>query len=225
MLVVVVVLVVLLLLALPLLNTQRERRSRAICAHNLSLIGVAVRAYQSDHHGLIPNAGLWQEPHQNDPSWDEKLIKGGHATPGIFHCPSDRIRRVTALCEWHPMSPAAGLRSYAINLGSNAAPETLWIQGSRLPCPHLPNPGAVVLCAEMVDDVFKGRIGSKCSGLAFNGPGQITSFHVKKPSPLARDPRTNYLFLDGHVAWVDVPRPEMFPPPPPGASFFNRPCP
>lgn len=218
-------LAVLLLLALPLLNLQREKRNRAVCAHNLSLIGLAIRAYQADHQGRIPNAGLSHSPYQNDPSWDLKLIHGGYATAGIFHCPSDRIPRATAPCDWHPMPLAAGVRSYAINLGSNGAPETLWIQGSRLPCPHLPDPGRVVLVAEMVDEVLKGRIGSKCSGLAFSGPHQITSFHVSKPNPLAPDPRTNYLFLDGHVAWVEVPRPEMFPPPPPGAGFFSPPCP
>jgi len=219
-----VVLAVVWLLVLPLLNTQREKRNRAVCARNLAMIGAAIRAYQSDHHGLIPNAGLWHRPHQDDPSWDLKLINGGYAAPPVFHCPSDRIQRATALCDWHPMPPNVGLRSYAINMGSNGAPETFWIQGSRLPCPHLPNPDEVVLVSEMLDDALKGRIGAKCSSLAFHSPAQITSFHVKKPHPLARDPRTNYLFLDGHVAWVDAPRWEMFPPPP-GAGFASRPCP
>ncbi|MCX7886066.1 MAG: hypothetical protein N3B01_02260 [Verrucomicrobiae bacterium] len=224
-LVAVAALAVLVLLVAPLLNTQREKRNRATCAHNLAMIGVAIRAYQADNGGRIPNAGLWHPPYQNDPGWDLKLINGGYATPGIFRCPSDRIRRSTAPCGWHTEPPAAPPRSYAINMGRDAAAEHLWIQGSRLPCPHLPEPGKVALVAERVDGNSKNRIGSKCAGLVFNGPEHITSFHVPKPHPLAPDPRTNYLFLDGHVEWVETPRPEMFPPRPPGTSFLNPPCP
>ncbi len=224
--VVAAVLAVVFLLVVPLLNTRREERNRAACANNLRLIGAAFHGYAADHHGLVPNAGFWQPPNQNDLSWDMKLINGGYATPSMFHCPSDHIKRSTKLCDWHPMPPNAGPRSYAISIGNAGHSDILWIQGSRLPCRHLTNLAAVVLVAERVDETLKGRIGAKCSSLVISGARfPVTSFHVPKPDPLAPDPRTNYLFLDGHVEWVETTRPEMFPPVPPGANSVTPPCP
>lgn len=219
-------LAVVFLLVVPLLNSLREKRNRAACANNLRLLGGAFHGYAGDHNGLIPNAGFYLPPHQNDPSWDMKLISGGYAAPSMFHCPSDHIPRSTELCNWHPMSPNAGPRSYAISVGSAGHSDILWIQGSRLPCRHLPNPAEVVLVSERVDEALKARIGAKCSSLVISDPRYpVTSFHVWKTNSLAPDPRTNYLFLDGHVEWVEKTRPGMFPPVPPDANPWTPPCP
>ena len=213
------------LLVIPLLNTRREAHNRAVCANNLRLISTAFHGYASDHNGLIPNAGFWQPPKQDDPSWDMKLINGGYATPSMFYCPSDHIKRSTKLCDWHPMPPNAGPRSYAISVGGADHSDIMWIQGSRLPCRHLTNLAEVVLVSERVDS-DKACIGAKCSSLVIGGTRfPITSFHVWKTNSFAPDPRTNYLFLDGHVEWVEKTRYGMFPSVPPGANPWTSPCP
>lgn len=204
-------------LLLPALSSTKERGRRAACSSNLRQIGIALMQYASDNTMHMPTsrnntAGL---------SWDAALTNGGYVTPKIFACPSDKKAR------------AAGqlARSYGISAGYDGTEARYWIHGTRITCSYITNASDVVIVAEKTGygsgastpGVFATTTGEYCN----RNPGRITSPHEKIPNI---DPPTqlrgNYLFLDGHVAWVDSPPDTMFPSNPFGTGAGSTaPCP
>ncbi|MGD0650820.1 MAG: type II secretion system protein [Verrucomicrobiia bacterium] len=194
-------------LLLPALNSAREKGRRIACASDLHQIGIALLSFAGDHQNHIPSVAN----NANDPptnNWYNALIDGGYITPKVFQCPDDR--RVAA--------PGATPRSYAIVI-ANSNPDTeFWIAGSRLTCPWLTN-SSVAVVGEYYQVEGVNPIIESDGGNYIRSPSasiRPSSKHVSG-NPVAG----NYLFLDGHVEWVERPdfepkRSEMFP---------NRPVP
>ncbi len=135
--------------------------------------------------------------------WYTALTNGGYATPKIFQCPDDR----------RFASAGNNPRSYAMVVGSGnggAYKQNYWIAGSRLTCAWLTN-SAVAIVAEYYSDNIHPTLEDNgtispfvTSSLdTYGGPGG-TSFppssrHVNDSAHL----KGNYLFMDGHVEFVN----------------------
>jgi prepilin-type processing-associated H-X9-DG protein len=196
-------------LLIPLFGSQQEKARRSQCANNLRLIGTAIRAYAADHSNRIPaavqNAGSM--------TWDAVLVSNQYLSVFYFHCPADTYPRKVGL------SP----RTYAISCGESHTNglRSQWIQGSRLDCAHFADPSQIVLVTERPADVEGRGYGAGLSRDNWCDQTQHFSAHTKQRSlhSSVRYNRTmNYLFLDGHVGWLENPSPEqramMFPPVP-----------
>jgi len=219
-------------LLLPALNSARENGRRVHCMNNLRQIGLAMMAYAGDNQNHMPTA-----LHNSSKNvvgavpWYTTLIDGGYTTPKVFRCLDDRSRRDS------DKTP----RSYAINVGDQNPtddPATdVWIAGSRLTCPYLTNT-AVVIVGEYYAPYNTVPIVPTIEDYSFTfikNPYSVNhpySMH-KEGAPLWG----NYLFLDGHVEWVeklseniaDLPAKkladDMFPNKPTGNGLPNSPCP
>jgi prepilin-type N-terminal cleavage/methylation domain-containing protein/prepilin-type processing-associated H-X9-DG protein len=190
-------------LLLPALNSAKERGKRAACASNLRQIGIAIFSYASDNTMHLPTA----QNNAGGLTWDAALTNGYIGTVKIFQCPSDKVARTA------PGTP----RAYAISCGADYSTGlyNYWIHGSRMTCAALSNSTEVVLVGERVanDTMFGNTTASWCD-FTF-----LSSAHFPVASPGVK--KSNYLFLDGHVSWVDNPTAAMFPPKP----TANPPCP
>ena len=220
---------------LPALNAAREKGRRVACASNLRQIGLAIMAYASDYQNHTPTAyGKAGDPAPTP--WYTALTNGNYTTPKVFQCPDDRRQPWTT-----GAAPLSTPRSYAIVVGANnndpAPSQNFWIAGSRLTCPYLTNTVVVIVGEYYLDSANVlptfGDAGpvnayitsSSCDTSTTPGPQHRPplSRHVNG-SPLAG----NYLFLDGHVEWIQNLSPNcndltkaMFPQPPdPNTTAF-----
>lgn len=229
-------------LLMPALSGAREKGKQVACAANLHQIGIALLAYSADYQNHTPTAnmngpGLSPTGAQLPPSmWYTALTNGNYATPKVFQCPDDR-RFAT---------PGNTPRSYAMVVGyqnGSTYQQNYWIAGSRLTCPWLTNSSVAIVAEYYSDSILptledNGTISPfvTSSYETYGPPSQVPpwSKHVTK-SPL----QGNYLFLDGHVEFVnsllgpgsapnDLRANQMFPPVPQtpnGAPTPYVPCP
>lgn len=203
--VVLVLLAVVFLLVVPAINTQREKRNRVACAGNLRTIGVALFAYAADHQGCLPTI---QDNAKGAP-WDSALVNGRYLSVPVLQCPSDKYRR--RLGEFP--------RTYAISY---------CVQGFRLGSPVFSNRSEVVLAGERILDNSGKCVPGIVGGIytRYCNKTMLVSAHYFIPDgtiPSAYIKRSNYLFLDGHVTWVepgDLILNTMFPSKPDSASSF-----
>jgi prepilin-type N-terminal cleavage/methylation domain-containing protein/prepilin-type processing-associated H-X9-DG protein len=186
-------------LLLPALNVARERGKRVACASNLHQIGLAIQLFASDHDNRTP---LALDVTTTPPTpWYTVLTNGGYATPKIFQCPDDKEPRGDANFDGKPDTP----RSYAIVVGRNNTTLIDWIAGSRLTCPYLTN-SSVVIVGELYNPahippilpVLEGSTGPWITSPSDPSSALRPSSMHEKNDVLAG----NYLFLDGHVEWV-----------------------
>ena len=223
-------------LLLPALSTAREKGKQVACAANLHQIGIALFAYSADYENHTPPA--FQMINGATVTWYTALTNGSYATPKIFQCPDDR--RFATLGN----TP----RSYAMVVGyknGDPNPPNYWIAGSRLTCPWLTNSSVAIVAEYYSDSILptledQGTISPfvTSSYETYSRPSQIPpwSKHVND----ATHSKGNYLFLDGHVQFVnqllapggsyptsDPLAAQMFPavPAPPGAPTPYIPCP
>jgi prepilin-type processing-associated H-X9-DG protein len=235
MLTVIAVIAILAGLLLPVLSSARERARRIGCASNLRQIGMAIMAFAGDHDNHTPPV-IDTSVTPNVP-WYTALINGNYATRQIFQCPSDRRAPVLG-------TPPAYLDritplSYAIVVGKlNYTPNDYWIAGSRLTCPYLTNSATVIvgelyLSGAVAQTLEKGVDGAGAAGFITSPSDLASSPHYPPTSPHEKGAplKGNYLFLDGHVEWVEafmtggVNDPAvMFPQVPPSPAPFV-PCP
>jgi prepilin-type N-terminal cleavage/methylation domain-containing protein/prepilin-type processing-associated H-X9-DG protein len=226
-------------LLMPTLSGAREKGKQVACAANLHQIGIAILTYSGDYQNHTPPA--YQIENSQTITWYTALTNGGYATPKIFQCPDDR--RYYTPCPNNPRSYAMviGYGNTASSYNNNGA-GNFWISGSRLTCPWLTN-SSVAIVAEYysgsilptLDD--NGIVNNGCGGSPFvtsssdSGGVLPSSKHVNDSTHL----KGNYLFLDGHVEFVngltgsanDPLASQMFPgvPNPPGAPSPYIPCP
>jgi prepilin-type N-terminal cleavage/methylation domain-containing protein/prepilin-type processing-associated H-X9-DG protein len=183
-------------LLLPAIGNAREKSRRIACASNLHQIGIAMLLYAGDHQNHIPTV----ENNANDPptnNWYNALINGGYATPKVFQCPDDKRQTVlgTPPSYFDRRTP----RSYAIVVADSSPDTDFWIAGSRLTCPYLTNTEVAV-----VVEYYNGPDNTLIEtpdGNWIRGPSwpkRPNSKHLSS-SPMAG----NYLFLDGHVEWLE----------------------
>ena len=229
-LVVIAIMAVMASLLLPMLNRAREKASRTACASNLRQIGLAMITYADDYEDHIPTAVI-NQPNSasgdHPANWCQALVGGFYVREQVFRCPNDRtMNRLRAV---------NGVRSYGIVIANSRISRTdrsragndYWIAGSQFSCSYLTN-SAVAVVGEYYSDVTLPTIRG-VGGECITGPS-IASAAGLLWRPLAKHAKEtpmggNFLFLDGHVEWVENPegRPEMFPLVPPGLRNF--PCP
>ncbi len=213
----------LVVLLLPRLTSTSEDKKRALCANNLRQIGVAMLAYAADNNGHFPTSACNRGVTGCDAVkngyggqlWDVALLDGHYAVPKVFHCPADLYLR-----------PVGKLpRSYALSGGAVAQRQHYWVQGSHTNCPGL-TPETVLVGERPFEATGAGCV----LGEGYYEWGDATHFataHFKiadfdRPETYIRS--ANYLFVDGHVAWVETITPAMFPTNPCSPSCAS-PCP
>jgi len=197
-------------LLLPALSGAKEKANRVACAANLHQIGLAIQAFAGDNDSHTPsvdeNGGASPSGYTGGTAaWYTALTNGYASSTKIFLCPNDRRRAVTNPSHITPIS-------YAIVTGKdNTTPDShYWISGSRLTCPHLTN-SAVAIVGELY-----GKIPNSSITVAQNFEDVVTVPYITCPSssasttynpPNAMHDKSqalagNYLFVDGHVEWV-----------------------
>jgi prepilin-type N-terminal cleavage/methylation domain-containing protein/prepilin-type processing-associated H-X9-DG protein len=172
-------------LLLPALNGAREKARRVGCAMNLKQIGLALLAYAGDNRNHLPTFHL----NANNMQWDTALTNGGYITSKILQCPSDKLPRNV------PGDP----RTYAMSSSIYIDDDSAWLAGIRITCTHITDPSSVAIVGERFNEASVVSAAA-CRWMGKTSPIYITSAHVKTPVW-----RSNYLFLDGHAAWVQDP--------------------
>jgi prepilin-type processing-associated H-X9-DG protein len=208
-LVVIAIIALLSSLLLPVLGTAKEKSRRLACSNNLHQIGIAILAFASDNDNHTPSA----LNNSGNPTygwtggstpWYQALVNAGYITAKTFQCPDD-VRQTI------PGTPPAYLdrrtpRSYAICVGNqspaaNAPLTDVWIAGSRLTCPWLTNSAVAIVGESYVVSDSTGPFVETSTypyiHISYLGPLNPGSLHEKKDKLAG-----NFLFLDGHVEWV-----------------------
>ena len=202
-------------LLLPALNTAREKGRRVACAANLHQIGLAILTYSSDYDNHTPTADYnWDlavSPRRM--TWPYILVDHGYATPKVFQCPDDR-RQSYVKNNW-TIYPC----SYGMVVGKdNSSNPTLasgtagnyWIGGSRLTCPYLTN-SSVAIISEFFSDspsigptVQQTGNDQNSSTAYMTSPADASAALQPHSKHAPSNPMAgNYLFLDGHVEWIE----------------------
>jgi prepilin-type N-terminal cleavage/methylation domain-containing protein/prepilin-type processing-associated H-X9-DG protein len=224
MLVVIAIIGVLAALLLPLLNTAREKSRRVACASNLRQIGIAMVSFSGDNQNHLPPVyPCTMDVCGGVTNWAQALVNDHYATEKIFVCPDDH--GTTADRDTY------GKRSYGICVADSkedentAANNDNWIAGSRLTCPYLHNSEVAVVTEYYTDtSIAPGILPTmrKTGALDWSyvrGPTTGPQPFVGYPPRSRHDPsnllKGNFLFMDGHVEWVEQPdsaaRTNMFP--------------
>jgi prepilin-type processing-associated H-X9-DG protein len=197
-LVILALLVLLAALMMPPLTRARENANRAACASNLQRIGIALKAYATDYDDRLPaNWGTLNV------SWDMRLLAKNYLPAEVLKCPSDTARPGDFPSGCSACGPAwPGVRSYAIAGGGDCS---RWFDGASLSCPALSNTAVIAIVSER-PSALAGCCDYSYFCNATSAYGQVESKHDRENKS-----RTNYLFLDWHVAWVQNPTDGMFP--------------
>jgi prepilin-type processing-associated H-X9-DG protein len=165
------------------------------CSSNLKQIGIAMMAYASDNSMHLPSyTGAAGIGNAGGLQWDQALTNG-YVAAKCFWCPSDRYAR------------AAGAlpRTYAFSIGGWDGATVYW-NGPRLTCSLFSNPSDIVILSERLNPSVLGAVGSG-NTRTLSGSYVISAhFPYKQP-----EQRTNYLFLDGHVSWMETVTSNNFP--------------
>ncbi|MGO9244975.1 MAG: prepilin-type N-terminal cleavage/methylation domain-containing protein [Verrucomicrobiia bacterium] len=223
MLTVVSIIGILAALLMPTLSSAREKGKRVGCASNLHQIGLALFLFAADNQNHFPSDFNNPYPYETSGTtpggqtvWYSALTNGYISTKN-FLCPDDVSSRPINPVSNQPYAP----RSYGIVVadstpGNQTTPGDQWIAGSRLTCPYLTNT-SVAIVGDYYTDNYKGTsvlpvLGDDANPTwvyitGLNGTGPIGN-----NPPLSRHQRGtawtyqgNFLFMDGHVEWVENP--------------------
>jgi prepilin-type processing-associated H-X9-DG protein len=203
-------------LLLPKLNDAREKKNRVGCAGNLRLIGIAMLAYAGDHGGYLPTADDNNVDNVRA-YWHTALTRNNYVSHRVFQCPTDQLPRTT------PYEP----RSYAIRVDDTLRcynpGAVFWIQGSRTNCPLL-NSSEAILVAEKVDPQATMSPDSPMEATKSPMASQVVARPQSVHVPGAPF-EGNYLFMDGHAAWIRAVEDHNWPNCPATYTPTNQPCP
>ena len=200
---------------LPALNTAREKGRRVACASNLRQIGLAIMNYSSDYQNHTPTANYnWVDKtvSPRPVTWPYMLVNRGYTTAKIFVCPDDRRLAknggTITPCSYG-MVVGKDNSSNPTDLSGGPGSGNYWIGGSRLTCPYLTNT-ALAIVGEFVSDSVPIQPYVQQTGIDQNSFPYMTS---PADSSAALQPHSkhvsgnpaagNYLFLDGHVEWIE----------------------
>jgi len=200
-------------LLLPSLNSARERGRRVACLSNLRQIGLAIANYSSDFDNHTPTPDFDNAPAATASpgrpvTWNYILVNRSYTTPKVFQCPSDH-RVPTTKGNWtiYPCSygMVSGYNNTTPTDNEGSGQGNYWIGGSRLTCTWLTNT-ATAIVGEFLSAPLPTvqQTGLDQNPNAFmtspaDGNGLLPhSLHV--PSNIVAG---NYLFMDGHVEWVE----------------------
>jgi len=183
--------VILMALLVPVTISMFGSKDRAVCASNLRQIGALVASYAAENQGELPPSGangLFSFVGQINPELTWQTTKSS-----LFSCPADKT---------------GGKCSYSIVENSSASPGTYkrfsgnpgepYLHGQyRLPV--FPRPSKTFLIVEAPNKtrtyLFSGNSSIVTPKAQFDTGGPF--LHEKKGA--------NYLFLDGHVAFIETP--------------------
>jgi len=197
-------------LLMPALSGAREKGRQVACSANLHQIGIALFAYSGDYQNHTPPA--YEVSSAGTITWYTLLMTNNYVTAKVFQCPDDR--RFATL--------GSTPRSYAMVIGdgntassyNNNNVGNFWISGSRLTCPWLTNSSVAVVAEYYYSDASTPPPTLENNESPVASPFVTTSYDYNPTAPqkgtfpwskhVAKSPlQGNYLFLDGHVEFVN----------------------
>lgn len=226
-LVVIAIIAILAAILFPVFGRARENARRASCQSNLKQVGLAFAQYSQDYDEHFPISYSWESGFSGvNMGWDMRIAPylGIKVTPTssplVLQCPSDSLSRAGS---------AQNRRSYAINdfsdwggdrykglgvTGDLVFADGLYTKGRNISEIQAPATTLLIVEKPTQDNLF-GDVGGIMAENAYEGvswkhqAGQLAS----RPSAGNRVvPRGihfdgwNYLFVDGHVKWLQPER-------------------
>ncbi|GEM_PF-3965617 len=163
------------ILMMPSINRTLESGRRARSTGNLRQIGLALQNYSRDHDQQYPYT------YYPTNTWDGLLVKEGYATPQVFACPSDKIKRTRS----------GDIRSYAYNgyFGD------YYLENN----PHSLRGAIIRLNKPLADLIIVGDRGGVTA--VINHPDYSSAYTSKDCNGTHKE-GANYLFGDLHVEWM-----------------------
>jgi prepilin-type processing-associated H-X9-DG protein len=169
------VIILLAILMMPTVNRTLESGRRTRCTANLRQIGLALQDYSRDHDQQFPYT------YYPTNTWDGLLVKEGYATPQVFACPSDKIKRTRP----------GDIRSYAYNGYFGG----YYLENN----PHSLRGGLIRLNKPLSDLILVADRGGVTA--VINYP-DYSSAYTSKDCHGTHKNGANYLFADLHVEWM-----------------------
>jgi prepilin-type N-terminal cleavage/methylation domain-containing protein/prepilin-type processing-associated H-X9-DG protein len=231
-LVVIAIIAILAAILFPVFAQAREKARQATCQSNEKQIGLAVMQYTQDNDekfpGGLPMAAT--APPQIDNSTGVNGVGMGWAgacgpymkSQSLIKCPDDstggQYADSYAMNEWLPTEtlavlsgPASTVLCYEISgatsnptvVNENAIGQSSWgvsAIGDGWPDP---GPGGSYLVNDLADQINCGSL--PCKNLNPSGNAAVGGTYARHdPQASVDDGRSEYLFADGHVKYVDV---------------------
>ena len=205
-LVVIAIIGILAAMLLPVLASAKSKAHRSNCTSNMKQWGVGLTMYASDHNNTFPDNRDGQHLSWCGPTvqafWKEYLMANPKASESpdqrhLLHCPTQQWHRY-AQAAWGGGNMQLTGYFYLPNRGGNAgisipSPSVLgWFTKERF--------GEEFGRAPILTDMIQGtgNAGPPASVTTWNGPGMITTSHMKSGGAPSG---ANFLFEDGRVDW------------------------
>ncbi|MDD2708232.1 MAG: DUF1559 domain-containing protein [Verrucomicrobiae bacterium] len=180
----------------PALRAARDKAKSIQCMGNLKQIGLAAMLYAESNNERLPDPGQGTGFHQR--LWiyagyqgTPPTTTGGEKAARIFHCPADKVVRDVVDSPPRSYSMNVGLSPYSVN-----DPSILRGPVSKdgvCSLADIPDPSNTILVMEY-HNTFNRFANYSCS--AING------YRSSRVTNIFHNGGANYLFVDGHVAWV-----------------------
>jgi prepilin-type N-terminal cleavage/methylation domain-containing protein/prepilin-type processing-associated H-X9-DG protein len=188
-LVVIAIIAILAAILFPIFSAAREAAWKTDCASNLSQIGKAFKAYNSDWDGYNPQGG-WYGTWGMMNSWCERVYKYVAQERSIFVCKKTQLPPSYSL-NWRTMAfqgdydpgPLVGNMNYAANLGK------LILVFEINPVDHT---GMMTYSDWDLTNDFQ------VDGKVLDSDG-LAPWYLRFPGPHRKG--NNIVFADGHVKW------------------------